>query len=260
MPTPQSETFPPARPATDRASFFDLLARCWPYRRHAGHQLTRPALPGSDDAWILPKAEPKAVLSFLHGVHAIPTYGLPLLTWLKDTDPWYDNHLAFYFPFIGHYFKSFWTLYHMALDGLRKHPTSSLPIIWLGHSMGGIMSRYAVRDTLSERQSLALATVASPHMGSLLGWLSPFPASHSMGIGSKVISGLPPSPEIPTLAVSASHDLFVLPRRRLAWPDVNHVHFRGMTHASIMASRDTWQLLHELFVEALEPVWHRQSA
>lgn len=62
----------------------------------------------------------------------------------------------------------------------------------VGHSLGGLVARYAVQRLGLDRITRTVVTVATPHRGSPLAWLGPGPAVAQLRPGSALLRDLPP--------------------------------------------------------------------
>jgi pimeloyl-ACP methyl ester carboxylesterase len=62
----------------------------------------------------------------------------------------------------------------------------------VGHSLGGLVVRYAVQVLGLDRTARTAVTVATPHAGSWLAWMGAGPAAVQMRPGSPLLTALPP--------------------------------------------------------------------
>jgi triacylglycerol esterase/lipase EstA (alpha/beta hydrolase family) len=122
-------------------------------------------------------------------------------------------------PAVIHHYDStgrtpFETLAGQLADAIRAAGT---PVNLVGYSMGGIVIRSAhmLDPTLPIRR---VAFLNSPHTGSLVAYLLPFPACRQMRPGSEWMKRLTACDwTIPTLAVWCPGDLVILPNRSACW-------------------------------------------
>lgn len=84
----------------------------------------------------------------------------------------------------------------------------------IGHSLGGLVARYAVQRLGLDRISRTVVTVATPHRGSPLAWLGLGPAAAQLRPGSVLLRELPPleaTPQVSWAVIHAGADLVVPP-------------------------------------------------
>ena len=122
-------------------------------------------------------------------------------------------------PAIIHHYDStgrtpFESLARQLADAIRAANT---PVNLLGYSMGGIVIRSAhlLDPTLPIRRA---AFLNSPHVGSLIAYLLPFPACRQMRPNSDWMNRLAAVEwSIPTLAVWCPGDPIIVPNRSACW-------------------------------------------
>ncbi len=110
----------------------------------------------------------------------------------------------------------------------------------IGHSMGGLISRYYVQRMAGDERVHTLVTLGSPHQGSLHAKLVPFPITRQLRPGSPIMSELDePAPGCKTRMIAFWSDLdqIVVPQRnaRIVHPDLRarNVFVRGVGHMSL---------------------------
>ena len=99
-------------------------------------------------------------------------------------------------------------------DAIRA---ANAPVNLVGYSMGGIVIRSAhmLHPDLPIRRA---AFLNSPHSGSVVAYLLPFPACRQMRPGSGWMNQLAAAEwDIPTLAVWCPGDLIIVPNRSACW-------------------------------------------
>ena len=114
----------------------------------------------------------------------------------------------------------------------------------VGHSLGGLITRYHVQRQGGDRQVDSLVTLGTPHEGSVLAHLLPTPLVRQLRPGSPVLQELGrPAPRCRTriTAVYSDLDQVVLPTRsgRCDHPDLaaRNVLVRGIGHMSLPMHR-----------------------
>ena len=110
----------------------------------------------------------------------------------------------------------------------------------VGHSLGGLISRYHVQRQGGDRHVASLVTLGTPHQGSVLAHLLPTPLVRQLRPGSPLLQELAqPAPGIttPITAVYSDLDQLVLPTSaaRCDHPDLHarNVLVRGVGHMSL---------------------------
>jgi triacylglycerol lipase len=110
----------------------------------------------------------------------------------------------------------------------------------VGHSLGGLISRYYVQRLGGGRRVESLVTLGSPHSGSVLAHLMPTPMVRQLRPGSALLQELAePAPDwsTPMTAVYSNLDQCVVPTRagRCDHPDLRarNVLVRGVGHMSL---------------------------
>ncbi len=99
---------------------------------------------------------------------------------------------------------------HVATVGTRGH------VHLVGHSLGGLVARYAVQRLGLDRVTRTVVTVATPHRGSPLAWLGSGPAVAQLRPGSALLRDLPPleaTHQVRWVVLHAGADLVVPPPR-----------------------------------------------
>jgi pimeloyl-ACP methyl ester carboxylesterase len=114
----------------------------------------------------------------------------------------------------------------------------------VGHSLGGLISRYFVQRQGGHRRVESLVTLGTPHHGSLWAHVVPTPLIRQLRPGSPVIQELDePAPgcRTPVTAIYSDLDQMVVPTRsgRCDHPDLQarNVLFRGVGHISLPRHR-----------------------
>ncbi|UOY01119.1 esterase/lipase family protein [Blastococcus sp. PRF04-17] len=114
----------------------------------------------------------------------------------------------------------------------------------VGHSLGGLISRYYVQRLGGDRRVESLVTVGTPHEGSLWAHAVPTPLIRQLRPGSPVIqelAGPAPSCRTSVTAIYSDLDQMVLPTAsgRCAHPDLGarNVLVRGVGHMSLPRHR-----------------------
>jgi len=114
----------------------------------------------------------------------------------------------------------------------------------VGHSLGGLISRYHVQRQGGDRRVESLMTLGTPHEGSVLAHVGPTPLIRQLRPGSPVLRELAePAPGVrtPITAVYSDLDQMVLPTRsgRCDHPDLaaRNVLVRGIGHMSLPRHR-----------------------
>ena len=114
----------------------------------------------------------------------------------------------------------------------------------IGHSMGGLVARYYVQRLGGDRNVHTVCTLGTPHGGSLVAQLVPWPVARQMRPSSDLITELElPAPGCTTrfIAIWSDLDQLVLPQRnaRIKHADLRarNVFIRGIGHMSLPVDR-----------------------
>ncbi|HEY0359066.1 MAG TPA: alpha/beta fold hydrolase [Mycobacteriales bacterium] len=86
----------------------------------------------------------------------------------------------------------------------------------VGHSLGGVVVRYAVQHLGLDAVTRSVLTVAAPHQGTWLARFGPGPSAAALRPGSPILAALPPlesTPGVRWAAVHAGTDVVVGGRR-----------------------------------------------
>lgn len=120
----------------------------------------------------------------------------------------------------------------------------------VGHSMGGLVARYYVQRLGGDRHVHTVVTLGTPHSGTQLARLVPWPVARQMRPGSDLLNELAePAPACGTrfVAIWSDLDQLVLPQRnaRILHPDLRarNVLLRGIGHMSLPVDR---RVVHEI--------------
>lgn len=136
-------------------------------------------------------------------------------------------------------------------------------VVYVGHSMGGLVSRYAIQKLGVEVD--AYASFGTPHRGTRLtkkiaNWFRPFSESmYQMTKDHEFIEDLNESawPEIPALSISGSLDSVVRPSEASFEPNSEHIDVPKNGHVSMIFTKrpfyELWSwLTFEIFGDDLE--------
>lgn len=119
----------------------------------------------------------------------------------------------------------------------------------VGHSLGGVLARVALRDPKVSSRVRTLVTIASPHLGTKLAGISFDPAARELRPGSRLLRGLedgpPLPPEIETTSIFSTFDAVVLPTRNAFLPGAANVEIQGVGHDAMLLSPKVYGLVRE---------------
>lgn len=114
----------------------------------------------------------------------------------------------------------------------------------VGHSMGGLIARYYAQVLGGDRHVHTVCTLGTPHGGTQVARLVPWPVARQMRVGSDLVTALErPAPGCRTrfVAIWSDLDQLVLPQRnaRILHPDLRarNVLLRGIGHMSLPVDR-----------------------
>lgn len=101
---------------------------------------------------------------------------------------------------------------HAAYEAIER--TGERRVHLVGHSLGGLVTRYAVQRLGLAADAWGVVTVATPHRGSAFAYAAVGAAGAQMRPGAELLAGLPPlqsTERVQWLVVDAAHDV-VAPR------------------------------------------------
>ncbi len=125
---------------------------------------------------------------------------------------------------------------HRAMD-----QTGAEGVHLVGHSLGGLISRYAVQHRGLAAAASTVTTIATPHVGARVASVAPGAVGAQMRPGSLLLSQLPPlsaTPAVSWLVISSSHDLFVRQGPQDRHDRVAYRVLHGAGHQAILRSGD----------------------
>ena len=113
----------------------------------------------------------------------------------------------------------------------------------IGHSMGGLLTRWYVQELGGDRRVDTVITLGSPHEGTLAAWLWPERTARDMRPGSSVISrlaaGARPSP-VRWVSIYSDADLLIRPtsagRLRSSALNATNIRVHGLGHLSLLVA------------------------
>jgi pimeloyl-ACP methyl ester carboxylesterase len=104
----------------------------------------------------------------------------------------------------------------------------------VGHSLGGVVARYAVQRLGLDAVARSVLTVATPHHGTWLARFAPGPSAAALRPGSAILAALPPlesTPGVHWADVHAGADVVVSARRVAGAVSVPAYGHLGILHA-----------------------------
>jgi pimeloyl-ACP methyl ester carboxylesterase len=111
----------------------------------------------------------------------------------------------------------------------------------VGHSLGGLVARYAVQRLGLDAVALGVVTIATPHQGSMLARVAPGRVGAQMRPGSSLLAELPPlsaSPSVSWAVIDSDNDM-VLPYVRAGNSETpGSVLLHGHGHQTILRSHE----------------------
>lgn len=106
----------------------------------------------------------------------------------------------------------------------------------VGHSMGGLDARYYLGQLFGKRKVEALVTIATPHHGTLNGYIAHGPAGADLIPGSpliRLLDGLGP-PSVRTLSLYSRTDQVVVPQESAILAGAVHREYWGISHDGML--------------------------
>jgi pimeloyl-ACP methyl ester carboxylesterase len=198
-------------------------------------------------SWPVPEATEQAAILLVHGFGGAPTVWTPATRHLQargidrlsafSYDSWSSNS-----PALG-----------QRLGDIVKELSSSTgrQVHVLGHSLGGVLLRFALLDPDVAAVVGCAVTIASPHSGVGVARLAPRGPAVDLRPGSPALSRLaehPPDPRVRWTAYAGELDALVRPRCAMlpaAAQSVTNVLVPGEGHLSILQSPRLWDDLSQ---------------
>ncbi len=119
-------------------------------------------------------------------------------------------------------------------------------VILIGHSKGGIIARYLLKEEELKNKIKKAITISSPHKGSILAIYSRFNA-HELTPWSKTIRGINKQKDDlkNILNIYGIHDKIVIPNRSLHLPGAKNIKIEIKGHNKTISSPKVWQIILE---------------
>ncbi|MBK1835569.1 esterase/lipase family protein [Roseibacillus ishigakijimensis] len=121
------------------------------------------------------------------------------------------------------------------------------PLQFVGHSMGGLVSLQLLQDPVWARRCRGLATIATPHQGTVLANLHGGPAGREMTPGSLFLRNLharPPS--FPVTTFRSTRDLVIIPNISSELSNADNRVITAPGHNEILQQTDLHDQLAQL--------------
>jgi pimeloyl-ACP methyl ester carboxylesterase len=125
------------------------------------------------------------------------------------------------------------------VDEVRER-TGATEVDLIGHSMGGVVSRYYVSLAGGDRYVKNLITIGSPHQGTDMSSLGVGHANRELYIGSKLLARIAaaPPPQHARITVIASRaDAFVPGARQQPLPGAETIMYDDLGHVALLTSK-----------------------
>lgn len=134
---------------------------------------------------------------------------------------------------------------HAAVERLRER-SGSPQVILVCHSMGGIAARAYLRQHGDAGVSRVI-TLASPHQGTIFGWLGHGANARQMARGSAYLHTLAGVETLERrrrfVCIATADDNLVVPRSSPLLPDAEHHVIDGVGHLALLEDRRAWDLI-----------------
>ena len=116
------------------------------------------------------------------------------------------------------------------------------PIFLVGFSMGGLVSRYYLQELEGHRKTKAFFSIAAPHHGSLMAYLSGNRGAQQMRPGSGFLQALEQSSTLlndtPCYSYWTPFDLMILPASSSIWDQAENVKTYVLCHPLMV--KNSW--------------------
>ena len=112
--------------------------------------------------------------------------------------------------------------------------TGATQVVLVGHSMGGLAARAALREPGLPEKVAKIVTVGTPHHGSWLAHLAPGENLHQMRPGSAWLTALNAAePAVPITSIYGLHDNLIAPQDSAILPNAKNIALAGVGHLAM---------------------------
>ncbi len=133
------------------------------------------------------------------------------------------------------------------VDDLAQSMGAHQPLTLIGHSLGGLVSRYYVRRYPAPTVR-RIVTLGTPHCGTTLARLHGG-AGRKLAPGSQFLNTLTAADHVPqqfdVIAIQSTFDAMVLPPRHAEYPGAFNVRLNDVGHNALLFSSKVYRLLAE---------------
>lgn len=120
--------------------------------------------------------------------------------------------------------------------------TGGVPLVGIGHSLGGIALRWCVDHGASLGRIITLGT---PHRGTRVAYVGPGESAVQLRPGSSFLSQLDDPPHVPLDALYSTHDNIVIPFESAAYGE-NPRQFEELGHITLLYDTEVFERVLEL--------------
>ncbi|MCO4746266.1 MAG: alpha/beta fold hydrolase [Proteobacteria bacterium] len=170
-------------------------------------------------------------LVFVHGLAANRASVYPLQAYLYAQG--YTRQYSYSYATVG-------SIEKLALDLKRRldRDIKGGRIDIIGHSLGGLVSRFYLQALGGDRRVSRFVTLGTPHQGTHATAYLPTPLVRQMSPGSPFIRYLEslPDPNCLCTSIGVEGDAIVLPPQASQAPFGNYHHFDGLGHTAMLLS------------------------
>jgi triacylglycerol lipase len=108
----------------------------------------------------------------------------------------------------------------------------------VAHSLGGVVSRYAIQRLGLARQTRTLVTLASPHQGTFVARYLNTPQVNALRPESELLRELNEGGlrglGVRFVAMYSDRDIYVLPKEHMTHPDAENIFLPGLSHSQFL--------------------------
>jgi triacylglycerol lipase len=171
------------------------------------------------------------VVVFVHGFLAAPAVFGPMRAHVERTTD--ATTVAFGYPPVGMRFQA---IARRLADFIVRMVPPDASLVLVGHSLGGLLSRWYLQELDGHARVERIVTLATPHRGTRSALLAP--RSFALRPGSPIIERLSRRPPeviaIPHVSIVAGADRFCRPARSAALEDAAVVWFDDLGHNEML--------------------------
>lgn len=126
----------------------------------------------------------------------------------------------------------------------------------VAHSLGGIISRYAIQRLRQAEAVKTLITLASPHQGTYMANWANTTLTRALRADSDLIADLNTDDlsvlSVRLVTVRSDRDIYVLPHENMTHPDAENIFVPGLAHTQQILSKEVYRIILRCLTQQTE--------